>query len=162
MDNDRAVATVGALKVVESMGMADLVDNPDVFTTLEKSTTGMVERVSISTSPVLTVMFADNARLIPLPEKRPRANSCPLMTRSCPGRFGWWSSGIGTDSGFSGFVFDFFCSDSNSMSHYGHTRFFAYPTHCISGTSLTVEQLRCEVRPVDTRSVVYLSTYRSS
>lgn len=42
----RAVATVGALKVVESMGMADLVDNPDVFTTLEKSTTGMVERVS--------------------------------------------------------------------------------------------------------------------
>lgn len=46
MKNDRAVATVGALKVVESMGMSDLVDNPDVFTTLEKSTTGMVERVS--------------------------------------------------------------------------------------------------------------------
>ncbi|KAH0293725.1 nor-1 [Aureobasidium namibiae CBS 147.97] len=44
-----AVATVGALKVVESMGMADLVDNPDVFTTLEKSTTGMVERIDTAT-----------------------------------------------------------------------------------------------------------------
>jgi hypothetical protein len=45
---NRAVATRGALKVVDSMGMADMVDNPDVFTTLEKSTLGMVERVSFS------------------------------------------------------------------------------------------------------------------
>ena len=50
IENNRAVATVGALKVVESMGMADLVDNPDVFTTIEKSTIGMVERVSCSLS----------------------------------------------------------------------------------------------------------------
>jgi hypothetical protein len=48
MNDYRAVATEGALKVVESMGMADMVDNPDVFTTLEKSTVGMVERVSFS------------------------------------------------------------------------------------------------------------------
>jgi len=44
-----AVATRGALKVVDSMGMADMVDNPDVFTTLEKSTLGMVERIDTAT-----------------------------------------------------------------------------------------------------------------
>jgi hypothetical protein len=113
MTNDRAVATVGALKVVESMGMADLVDNPDVFTTLEKSTTGMVERVSFSSSHILTVMYADNTRSTPLLERRPLASSCPLTARSCHGRFHWELSGDGTDSGYTGCVFGSFCSCSN-------------------------------------------------
>lgn len=85
MKNDRAVATVGALKVVESMGMADLVDNPDVFTTLEKSTTGMVERVSFLPAHILTVKDADSNRSTPRPERRPRASSCPLTARFCHG-----------------------------------------------------------------------------
>jgi len=91
MKNDRAVATVGALKVVESMGMADLVDNPDVFTTLEKSTTGMVERVSCTLSLCLIANYANSARLTLRPEKKPRANSCLLTVRFCHGRFDCWT-----------------------------------------------------------------------
>ena len=84
---NRAVATRGALKVVDSMGMADMVDNPDVFTTLEKSTLGMVERVSFPPlSHVLTVMYTDDTRSILRPEKELRASSCLSTVQSCHGR----------------------------------------------------------------------------
>jgi hypothetical protein len=86
-DCNRAVATKGALKVVESMGMADMVDNPDVFTTLEKSTLGMVERVSSSLAHGWTVLYTDNTRSTPQPEKELRASSCLLTARNCHGRF---------------------------------------------------------------------------
>jgi len=91
MMSGRAVATVGALKVVESMGMADLVDNPDVFTTLEKSTTGMVERVSCTLYRFLIANHTNSARLTLRPEKKPRASSCLLTARFCHGRFDRWT-----------------------------------------------------------------------
>jgi hypothetical protein len=75
MDDYRAVATEGALKVVESMGMADMVDNPDVFTTLEKSTVGMVERVSFFPWQDLTVMNTDGFRSTLRPKRRPLVSS---------------------------------------------------------------------------------------
>jgi hypothetical protein len=75
MNDYRAVATEGALKVVKSMGMADMVDNPDVFTTLEKSTVGMVERVSFFAWQILSVAHTDDSRSTLRPRRRPLASS---------------------------------------------------------------------------------------
>jgi hypothetical protein len=92
MKDYRAVATEGALKVVESMGMADMVDNPDVFTTLEKSTVGMVERVSLFPSQNMTAVYTDDSRSILRPKRRRLASSWPSTARFCHGRFDWlWS-----------------------------------------------------------------------
>jgi hypothetical protein len=79
------VATQGALKVVASMGMEDMVDNPDVFTTLEKSTLGMVERVSLASSQNWNVSHTNDARSTLRPGKSLRASSCLLTARNCHG-----------------------------------------------------------------------------
>jgi len=117
--NDRAVATEGALKVVESMGMADQVDNPDVFTTLEKSVTGMIERVSFFSPRTLTVSCSDDARSTTQPGRRLRVTSCPSTVQSCHGRFYWRSRSI-SETGWCWSVFD---PCPNSTLDYAHVTF---------------------------------------